>query len=180
MTFCTKTNIVFTTIRDYVYETQPNNYCVIFYGRDTFQKSKSISGMESHGFLKTNKNQLTLYTYYYTTSDFSLTNIATFLLKNEYYLDFVNRYTTVDTSWVRITSPSGMHEFISCFLFSFGVDPFQFSILSIGKLCLPMSLSIIVFIMVSWFLAFDHLFVPSDDMQFHCRFRSDCYIIVRQ
>jgi hypothetical protein len=107
-------------------------------------------------------------------------NIATFLLKNEYYLDVVNRYTTVDTSWVRITSPSGMHEFISCFLFSFGVDPFQFSILSIGKLCLPMSLSIIVFIMVSWFLAFDHLFVPSDDMQFHCRFRSDCYIIVRQ
>ena len=43
MAFCTKTNIVFTTIRDYVYETQPNNYCLIFYGRDTFQKSKSIA-----------------------------------------------------------------------------------------------------------------------------------------
>jgi hypothetical protein len=46
----------------------------IFHGKGTFQKSKSISGMESHltrGFLKTNKNQLTLYTYYYTTSDFS-------------------------------------------------------------------------------------------------------------
>ena len=47
----------------------------IFYGGRTFQKSNSISGMESHlalGFLKTNKSQLTLYTYYYTTSDFSL------------------------------------------------------------------------------------------------------------
>jgi hypothetical protein len=27
----------------------------IFYGKGTFQKSKSISDMESHGFLKTNK-----------------------------------------------------------------------------------------------------------------------------
>ena len=79
MILYTKTNIVFTTVRDYVYETQPNNYCVIFYGRDTFQKSKSISGMESHGFLKTKKNQLTLYTYYYTTSDFSLTKYCNFL-----------------------------------------------------------------------------------------------------
>ena len=51
----------------------------IFYGKGTFQKSKSISGMESHGFLKTNKNQLTLYTYYYTTSDFSLTKYCNLL-----------------------------------------------------------------------------------------------------
>ena len=54
----------------------------IFYGKGTFQKSKSISGMESHltrGFLKTNKNQLTLYTYYYTTSDFSLTKYRNLL-----------------------------------------------------------------------------------------------------
>ena len=69
-------------MHDYVYETQPNNCCVRFYGRDTFQKSKSISGMESHltlGFLKTNKNQLTLYTYYYTTSDFFLTKYRNLL-----------------------------------------------------------------------------------------------------
>ena len=51
----------------------------IFYGKGTFQKSKSISGMESHGFLKANKNQLPLYTYYYTTSDFSLTKYRNFL-----------------------------------------------------------------------------------------------------
>jgi hypothetical protein len=41
---------------------------------------------------------------------------ATFFLKHDYYLDFVNRYTTVDTSWVRITYPSGIHEFISGFV----------------------------------------------------------------
>jgi hypothetical protein len=54
----------------------------IFYGGGTFQKSKSISGMESHltlGFLKTNKSQQTLYTYYYTTSDFSPTKYRNFL-----------------------------------------------------------------------------------------------------
>ena len=53
-----------------------NQIIIVFYGRGTFLKSKSISGMESHltlGFLKTNKNQLTLYTQYYITSDFSLT-----------------------------------------------------------------------------------------------------------
>jgi hypothetical protein len=53
-----------------------NQIIIVFYGRGTFQISKYISGMELHltlGFLNTNKNQLTLYTYYYTTSDFSLT-----------------------------------------------------------------------------------------------------------
>ena len=71
-----------------------NQIIIVFYGRGTFKKSKSISGMESHltlGFLKTNKNQLTLYIYYYTTSDFSLTKYCHLLLKNEYFLDFVNR-----------------------------------------------------------------------------------------
>ena len=51
----------------------------IFYGKGTFQKSKFISDMESHGFLKANKNQLPLYTYYYTTSDFCLTQYRNFL-----------------------------------------------------------------------------------------------------
>ena len=51
-------NIVFTTICHCVYDSQPNNHCIRFYGRGIFQKSKSISGAESHltlGFLKTNK-----------------------------------------------------------------------------------------------------------------------------
>ena len=59
-----------------------NQIIIVFYGRDTFKKSISISGMESHltlGFLKANKNQLTLYTYYYTTSDFSLTKYCNLL-----------------------------------------------------------------------------------------------------
>jgi hypothetical protein len=51
----------------------------IFYGKGTFQKSKSISDMESHVFLKANKNQLPLYTYYYTISDFCLTKYRNFL-----------------------------------------------------------------------------------------------------
>jgi hypothetical protein len=39
-----------------------NQIIIVFYGRGTFKKSKSISGMESHltlGFLKANKNQYT-------------------------------------------------------------------------------------------------------------------------
>ena len=51
----------------------------ILYSKGTFQKSKSISGIESYGFLKTNENQLPLYTYYYTTFDFSLTKYRNFL-----------------------------------------------------------------------------------------------------
>jgi hypothetical protein len=48
-------------------------------GKGTFQKSKSISDMESHVFLKANTNQLPIYTYYYTTSDFCLTKYRNFL-----------------------------------------------------------------------------------------------------
>ena len=85
-------------------------------------------------------------------------NIATFLLNNEYFLELSIGNTTVATSGARIAYPSDtwVHNL---FLFIFRVDPFRFSVLSIGKLCLPMSLSIIVFVVVSWFLVFNHVFL---------------------
>ena len=74
-------------------------------------------------------------------------NIGTFLLKHEYYLDFVNRYTTVDTSWARITYPSGIHQFISSFCSALMLTLFSF-LSSVLVNCLFLSL------LLSWSVDF--------------------------
>ena len=60
------------------------------------------------------------------------------------------------------TPPEYMSSYL--ILFRFRVDPFRFSVFSIGKLCLLMSLSIIV-LSLSVYLWFSIMFfVPSDDI----------------
>ena len=142
-------NIVFTTIHDYVYSmvralSKTLNLFLTWSHMDFWQQTK----IDCHYIL-------TIILHLISLSQ----NIATFLLNNEYFLELSIGNTTVAPSGAKIAYPPPP-EYMSSYpvLFRFHVDSHQFSVFSTGKLCLPMSLSIIVFVVVSWFLVFNHVF----------------------